>query len=328
MSGNVYVTRRIPDRGLELLRAGCDTVDVFPGDAPPTREELLAAVRGRDGILCLLSDRMDAAVMDAAGPGLKGIANYAVGYDNVDVAEATVRGIPVSNTPGVLTETTADLAWALLFTAARRIAEADRFVRSGEWKGWGPMQMLGVDVHGKTLGVVGAGRIGRAVARRAVGFGMKVLYCDMARCPELEESCGAVRTPLDQLIEEADFISLHVPLTEQTRHLVGARELRAMKRTAVLVNTSRGPVVDERALVEALRSGEIFAAGLDVYEDEPRLAPGLTELDNVVLAPHVGSGSRETRQKMAEMAAGSLLAMLEGRRPPNCVNPQVFDVQR
>jgi glyoxylate reductase len=323
MAWNVYVTRRIPESGLDILRRVCGTVDIYEGEAPLPRDELLRAVRGRHGILCLLSDRIDAEVMDAAGPQLRGIANYAVGYDNVDVAEATRRRIPVSNTPGVLTETTADLAWSLLMSAARRIAESDRFVRSGKWQGWGPMQMLGVDVYGKTLGLVGAGRIGQAMARRAIGFDMRVLYHDVSRCEAIEKS-GARMVTLDDLLRESDFVSLHVPLTLQTRHMIGRRELRMMKKTAVLVNTSRGAVVDETALVAALRDGVIFAAGLDVYEDEPRLKPGLAELDNVVLAPHIGSGSRETRQKMAEMAAENLAAMLQGKRPPNCVNPDAL----
>lgn len=325
MGWNVYVTRQIPDAGLEMLRGACARVDVHEGETAPSRDGLLKAVRGRDGLLCLLSDRIDAAVMDAAGPSLKGVANYAVGYDNVDVAVATARGIPVSNTPGVLTETTADLAWALMVASARRIAESDSFVRSGRWQGWGPKQMLGVDIHGKTLGIVGAGRIGQALGKRAVGFSMKVLYCDVGRCAEMEKACGARRVPLEELLRESDFVSLHVPLTAETQHLIGKRQFELMKETAVLVNTSRGPVVDEAALVEALRSGRIFGAGLDVYEEEPKLKPGLAELENVVLVPHIGSGSVETRQKMAEMAAANLLAMLKGQRPENCVNPEVFD---
>ena len=324
MGWSVYVTRRLPEAGLRMLRRACSQVAVYEGDGAVPQAELLRAVRGRDGLLCLLSDRVDAGVMDAAGAGLKGIAICAVGYDNVDVAAATARGIPVSNTPGVLTETTADLAWALMLAAARRIPESDRLVRSGRWRGWDPLQMLGVDVYGKTLGVVGAGRIGSAVARRATGFGMEVLYFDQQGRPELERTCAARRVSLEELLRESDFVSLHVPLTPQTRHLIGLRELGMMKETAVLVNTSRGPVVDEAALVEALRSGRIFGAGLDVYENEPALAPGLGEFQNVVLAPHIGSASVATRSKMAQMAAGDLLAMLAGRRPASCVNPEVF----
>jgi len=328
VSISVYVTRRIPDEGLALLREHCDAVEVHAGEGPPSRRDLLTGVKGRDGLLCLLSDRIDAEVFDTAGPQLRAVANYAVGYDNIDVAEATRRRIPVSNTPGVLTETTGDLAWALMFAAARRVVEGDRMVRSGGWGGWGPMQLLGVDVWGSTLGVVGGGRIGAAVARRAAGFRMEVLYCDPRPCPELEAECGARRLPLDELLGEADFVSLHVPLTDETRHMIGARELRLMKRTAVLVNTSRGPVIDEAALADALRDGRIFAAGLDVYEREPALAPGLADLGNVVLLPHLGSATGRTRGRMARMAAGGLLAMLRSECPPNCVNPEVLGGRR
>jgi lactate dehydrogenase-like 2-hydroxyacid dehydrogenase len=321
---SVYVTRRVPETGLELLRKNCETVDVYSGETAPGRGELLEGVRGRDGVLCLLSDQMDAEVMEAAGANLRVIANYAVGYDNIDVDAATGRGIAVTNTPGVLTETTADLAWALLFAAARRIPEADRYTRTGKWPGWGPMQMLGVDVTGATLGIVGAGRIGSAMARKSAGFGMSVLYHGHNDRPELERQLGARRAPLEEILKNSDFVSLHVPLTEQTHHLIGREELRWMKQTAVLVNTSRGAVVDEGALVEALREGQIFAAGLDVYEEEPELTPGLAELDNVVLTPHIGSGSRRTRAKMAQMAATGLITVLEGGRPENCVNPDVF----
>lgn len=325
MAWSVYVTRRVPETGLELLRKNCETVHVYDGETGPPREELLEAVRGRDGVLCLLSDRMDTEVMEAAGPNLRVIANYAVGYDNIEVGAATARGIAVTNTPGVLTETTADLAWALLFAAARRIPEADRYTRTGNWPGWGPMQMLGVDVTGATLGIVGAGRIGSAMAHKSAGFGMSVLYHGHNHRPELERQLDARRVPLEELLAQSDFLSLHVPLTERTRHLIGRQELELMKETAVLINTSRGPVVDEQALVEALREGQIFAAGLDVYENEPELTPGLAELDNAVLTPHVGSGSRRTRAKMAEMAATGLITVLEGGRPENCVNPEVFD---
>lgn len=324
MAPSVYVTRIIPEEGLSLLRRHCGTVDVYEGDGAVPRDELLTRIGGRHGILCLLSDRVDAELLDAAGPQLKGVANYAVGYDNVDLAEATRRGIPVTNTPGVLTETTADLAWTLMLAAARRVGEADRFVRSGAWDGWEPMQMLGVDVQGKTLGIVGAGRIGSAVARRSQGFAMRVLYCDVQARPEMESACGARRVGIEDLLAESDFVSLHLPLTDSTRHLIDERALRLVKPTAVLVNTSRGAVIDEAALVAALRSGSIFAAGLDVYEDEPALKPGLAELDNVVLLPHVGSGSRETRANMAQMAAENLIAMLQGQRPESCVNPEAL----
>ncbi|MFP4029036.1 MAG: 2-hydroxyacid dehydrogenase [Candidatus Brocadiia bacterium] len=325
VSWNVYVTREIPEAGLERLRSHCDSVVVHPEDTAPTREEILEVVRGCDGLLCLLSDTIDAALMDAAGDSLKGIANYAVGYDNIDVAAATERGLPVSNTPGVLTDTTADLAWALIFAAARRIPDADRYMRTGDWSGWGPRQMLGVDISGKTLGIVGAGRIGSAVAMKSTGFDMQVLYVDHSDHPELEEGCGGHRVLLPELLEESDFVSLHVPLTEETSHMIGEDQIEKMKSTAVLVNTSRGPVVDEAALARGLQEGRIRAAGLDVYEEEPKVNQLLMELDNVVLTPHIGSASEETRDKMARMAAQNLIAMLEGQQPENCVNPEVYD---
>jgi len=323
MGWNIYVTRQIPDAGVDLLRRQCEVVEVNPEDRALTREELLRAVAGRDGVLWLLTDRSDAEVVDAA-KGCKVFANYAVGYDNIDVDAATERGIAVTNTPGVLTDATADLAWALLFSVARRVVEADRYTREGKFRGWGPMLFLGGDITGRTLGIVGAGRIGQAVARRSVGFGMKVLYTNPSPRPELEREIGARRVELDELLRRADFVSIHTPLTEETRHLVGKRELGLMKSTAYLINTSRGPVVDERALVEALREKRIAGVGLDVYENEPELAPGLAELDNVVLLPHLGSASVQTRTRMAEMAAHNLLAVLSGEVPGNLVNEEVL----
>jgi len=326
----VYVTRAIPQAGLDILREAGVELEVNPHDRSATRGEILRGVAGADGILCLLTDTIDEAVMEAAGPGLRGpptvrgIANYAVGFDNVDVAAATRRGVPVSNTPGVLTEATADQAWALLMCAARRTAESDAFTRTGRWQGWGPMQFLGVDVAGRTLGIVGAGRIGSAVARRSAGFGMAVLYTDPRPNEDIERGLGARRVDLDTLLAEADFVSLHVALAPGTRHLIGSRELALMKPTAVLVNTSRGPVVDEAALVSALRRRQILAAGLDVYEDEPDLAPGLLELHNAVLCPHIASATVSTRTAMAVIAASNLLAMLRNERAPNCVNPEVY----
>jgi glyoxylate reductase len=320
----VFVTRRIPEAGLQLLEKECD-VTVNPEDRVLSKAEIIAGVRGKDGLLCLLTDRIDGEVMDAS-PRLKVISNYAVGFDNIDVRAATQRGIVVTNTPGVLTETTADLAWALLMAAARRIVEADRFTRAGRWAGWAPMLMLGRDVWGKTLGIVGMGRIGTAVARRARGFGMRILYHSRTRKPQLEGELGAEWTDLKTLLAQSDFVSLHVPLTDKTHHLIGEPELRLMKPTAYLINTSRGPVVDEKALVKALKEGWIAGAGLDVFEAEPKLHPGLAGLDNVVLAPHIGSASHETRGKMAVMAANNLLTVLKGRVPPNLVNPQVLEV--
>lgn len=324
MAFNVYMTRLIPEPGLAILRRECRVVDVNPRDAVLSRAELLEAIGGRDGLLLTGQDRLDEQALDAAGPRLRAVANYAVGYDNVDLPALTARGIGFSNTPDVLTEATADLTWALLLAAARRIAEGDRFVRSGRWQGWGPMQMLGPDVAGQALGLVGAGRIGCAVARRAMGFGMAVLYFNRSPRPELERASRAARMDLDGLLARADFVSIHLPLTAETRHIIGRRELELMKPTAVLVNTSRGPVVDEAALAAALREGTIAAAGLDVYEKEPVVHPDLLRLENVVLAPHLGSATHQTRAKMAEVAAGCLVAMLRGECPPQCLNPEVF----
>lgn len=320
---NIYITRLIPQEGIDLLKEECD-VEVNPDDRVLTRRELLQAVRGRDGLLCLLTDKIDSEVMDAAGGILKGIANYAVGYNNIDVGEASRRGIPVSNTPGVLTDATAEMAWALLFSAARRVVESDRFNRSGEWKGWGPLQFLGGDITGTTLGIVGAGRIGTAMALKSKGFGMKVLYADHTVNETLEAELGAERADLDKLLEEADFISIHVPLTEKTTRLFGTEQFRKMKPTAYLINSSRGPVVDEAALVEALQTREIAGAGLDVYENEPAMAPGLADLENVVLTPHTGSATTNSRTNMALKAAENLSAMMRGGTPPDCVNPQAL----
>lgn len=319
----VFVTRRIPEPGLDLLRTVCD-VEVNQEDRVLTREEVIEGVKGKDALLCLLTDAIDATVLDA-NPGLKVVANYAVGYNNIDVGAATQRKIPVTNTPGVLTETTADFAWALLMSTARRVVESDKFTRAGLFNGWAPMLFLGCDVYAKTLGLVGFGRIGEAVARRAGGFSMEVLYYDeYRRDPDEEKRLGVRYAPFDELLRRSDFISIHVPLMDGTRHMFGEAEFKAMKNTAVLINTSRGPVVDERALVAALREREIAGAGLDVSEAEPELEPGLVELDNVVLAPHIASASVETRTKMAVMAAQNVLAAVRGEVPPNIVNREVF----
>jgi len=327
MGFNVFVTRLLPPQGMELLKAACDTVDVFPHDRPPTKQEIISAVKGkkRDGLLCLLCDPIDRDVIDALGPTIKGIADYAVGYNNIDVARATELGIPVGNTPGVLTHATADLAWALLFAAARRIVESDKFTRAGKFKGWAPMLHQGGDVTGATLGVVGTGRIGAAFALKSKGFNMKVLYHDPSRNEILEKELGARRVDLDTLLRESDFVSLHVPLVAETLHLINAKKLAMMKPTAFLINTSRGPVVDEAALVDALREKKIAGAALDVYENEPVLTPGLAELDNVVMVAHIGSATTTTRAKMARMAAADLIAMMKGDRPQNCVNPEVYE---
>ena len=320
----VFVTRPIPDAGLDVLRREIGGFDMNPDeDRILPKREMIEQVKGRLGVLCTLTDAIDADVI-AAAADCKVIANCAVGYDNVDLPAATRRGIAVTNTPDVLTDATADLTWALLMAAARRIAEADRFTRAGKFKAWGPKLFLGVDVAGRTLGIIGAGRIGTAVARRSAGFKMTLIYTDRHTNEALERELVARKVELDVLLREADFVSVHVPLAAETRHLLGEREFGLMKSSAVLVNTSRGPVLDEAALVAALRRKQIFAAGLDVFENEPRLAPGLAELDSVVIPPHVGSATFATRNRMAELAAANLVAVLNGRRPPNCVNPEIY----
>lgn len=324
----VFVTRKILEEGLNMLREKFE-VEVSDYDGVIPRKMLLEKVRGVDAILSLLTDTIDGEVIDAAGSNLKVIANYAVGYNNIDVEEATKRGIMVTNTPGVLTETTADLAWALMMAVARRIVEADRFVREGKFRGWEPMLLLGTDVHGATLGIVGFGRIGQAMARRALGFNMKVLYYDNARVPEqVEKELKATYVDLPTLLKESDFVSLHVPLTKETHHLIGEKELRMMKRGAYLVNTARGPVVDEKALVKALKEGWIKGAALDVFENEPEVEPDLLKLDNVVLAPHIASASYATRSKMSIMVAENIIKALGGEIPPNLVNPEVLQKRK
>lgn len=320
----VYVTRSIAEEALASIRAETE-MELWPDpDAPPPRDVLLREVQSADGLLCLLTDTVDAELIQA-GEHLSVISNYAVGYDNIDVAAATARGILVCNTPGVLTETTADLAWALLMGAARRLVEADGYLRAGKWRSWSPQLMLGQDIHGATLGIAGFGRIGQAVARRAQGFGMRVLYTDLARKSEAEEATGAEFVDLRALLRCSDFVSVHTPLTEETHHLIGAEELALMKPTAVLINTARGSVVDGRALAEALRERRIFAAGLDVFESEPTDPDDpLLGLDNVVIVPHIASASVATRGRMAEMAADNLLAGLRGERPPYLVNVEAF----
>jgi glyoxylate reductase len=322
----VFVARKIPEAGLSVVTGATDAT-VWPDDLPPPRDELLRAVGGCDGVLTLLTDRVDDEFLDAAGPQLKVVSNYAVGFDNVDVPACTARGIPVGNTPGVLTETTADLAFALMMAAARRLPEGDRYVRAGKWKTWGPMLLLGPDVHGATIGIVGFGRIGQAVARRAAGFGMKILYHDVHQAdPAIEAEHSATFLPLEKLLAQADFVSLHVNLTPETRGLINAEKLGWMKPTAVLVNTSRGPVIEGAALASALRAGQIFAAALDVTDPEPIPTDDpLLSLDNCLVVPHIASASHATRSKMAEMAAANLLAGLRGERLPTPVNPEVYD---
>ena len=326
MKPRVLVTRVIPDAGLDRVREACE-VDLWTDELPPPREELLRRVSGKDGLLSLLTDRVDDELLDAAGPQLKVVSNFAVGFDNIDVPALTRRKVPAGNTPGVLTETTADLAFALLMAAARRIPEGVEYVRAGNWRTWGPMLLMGVDIHGATLGIVGFGRIGRELARRGRGFGMRILYHDVhPASPEDEAELGARRVEMAELLRESDFVSLHVNLTDETHHLIDDDALRAMKPSAVLVNTSRGPVVDPEALERALRSGEIFAAGLDVTEPEPLpVDHPLVHLPNCVVVPHIASASRVTRDRMAEMAAANLLAGLRGEPLPTPINPEVYE---
>lgn len=321
----VYVTRQVSQSALDRLE-GKVQYPVNPDDRVLERAELLAAVADVDGLLALLTDTIDAEVFDAA-PNLKIVANYAVGFNNIDVAEATRRGIVVTNTPGVLTETTADLTWALIMSIARRIPEGDKFMRAGKYVGWAPMLLLGSDVFGKTLGIIGMGAIGQAVARRAIGFNMRILYSDVFvdLPPVAEQLLNADEVSVDEILQQSDFVTLHVPLMAETHHLIGKRELEMMKDSAYLINASRGPVVDEVALVEALRNNVIRGAALDVFEDEPAMKPGLAELDNAVLLPHLGSATIETRTAMADLAVDNLLAFFEGKRPPTVVNPDVLD---
>jgi len=315
----VFVTRQIPQKGLEMLKARFE-VEIGASDRNLSRREICEGTKDADALVCLLSDAIDEEILSGAKK-LKIIANYAVGYNNINVEYAKEHGIFVTNTPGVLTETTADLTWALMLSVARRIVEADKFTRSGKFKGWEPELMLGSDIFGKTLGVIGAGRIGQAVMKRAIGFGMRVIYYSKSRLPlDIESNLNASYVSLEKLLKEADFVSLHVPLTKNTYHMIGEDQLSLMKQTAYLINTARGPVVDEEALVKFLKEKRIAGAALDVFENEPLLTPGLTELDNVVITPHIGSASKETREKMSVIVAENVIAALEGKIPPNCVN--------
>jgi len=323
----VYVTRKIPEVGIKLLKKFCD-VNYRDEVPPPSREELLDAVDDVDAIYCTLNERIDKEVMDKAGK-LKVVGTMSVGVDHIDVEYATSKGIYVVHTPGVLTETVADHTWALLLATARRVVEADKTIRDGKWEiPWAPTMMLGYDVYGKTLGVIGVGRIGSAVARRAKGFNMRVLYYDIVRRRDLEEELGIEYVELDKLLRESDFVTLHVPLTPETKGLIKERELRLMKKTAILVNTSRGAVVDQRALTRALQEGWIAGAGLDVFEKEPiPVDDPLLKLENVVLTPHIGSASHDTRNKMAEYVADGIIKVLRGERPDNLFNPDVIEVR-
>jgi len=324
----VFVTRQLPDEAMRLLKSTFD-VEVWPREGSPSKSVLMDRVKFVDGLYCLLTERIDSEVIEAAGENLWGISQVAVGYDNVDVEAATKKGIYVTNTPGVLTDTTADFAFTLLMATARRVSEADRYAKAGQWKiPWGLTMLLGQDIWGKTIGIVGMGRIGTAVAQRAKGMNMKILYYDVRRNEDIEKQLGAQHVDLATLLRESDFITLHVPLLPSTHHLINEERLTMMKKTACLVNTSRGPVVDETALYKALRDGWIWAAGLDVWESEPTDPNNpLLTLDNVTATPHIASGSYETRRKMALMAAENLVEILEGRVPPNLVNKEVLKVR-
>jgi glyoxylate reductase len=321
----VFVTRAIAEKALATVRQAADT-EVWPEDRAIPREVLLEKVRGMAGLLCLLTDPIDGTLMDAAGVSLKVISQMAVGCDNIDVPAATVRRIPVGHTPGVLTDATADMAWALLMAAARRLVEGDRYVRAHQWKMWSPTLMLGTEVTGATLGIVGFGRIGAAVAKRARGFDMRILYHSRTRRPELEASLGVQCADFETLLRESDFVSIHTPLSAETRRLFGEAQFKSMKPTAILINTARGPIVDQAALRRALKDGAIARAALDVTDPEP-IPPDdpLLELDNITIVPHIGSATVQTREKMATMAAANLIAGLKDERLPNCINPAVYE---
>ena len=329
----IFATRRIPQAGMDILeRAGTVEFGVEPEDALVPRETIVSGVKGADVLVSLLTERIDREVMEA-GPSLRGVANYAVGFNNIDVDVATELGLPVTNTPGVLTDTTADLAWTLLMAAARNVVPADRYMRGGKYKIWGPSLFLGGDVSRggdgtpKVLGIVGFGRIGQAMFRRARGFDMRVLVFDPPLQKMIRETAGVDYAEMDQLLDESDFVSIHADLNPGTKHLIGTQALKRMKSTAYLINTARGSIVDEKALVVGLRDGEIAGAGLDVFENEPEMAPGLAELENVVIVPHIASASRDTRDKMATMCAENAVAHLGLERAPDCVNPDVYQTE-
>jgi len=320
MDPKIFITRIIPDPGLVLIREHF-LPDIWTSDLPPSRGELIAHSHGVDGLLCLLTEKIDGELMDSIGSQLKVISSMSVGVDHIDVAAATARGIPVGNTPGVLTDATADQALALMLSAARRIPEAERFLRAGKWVTWQPSLLLGADFTGSTLGIVGFGRIGQAVARRAQGFDLRVIYHD----PSAQPVYGAQPVDMDTLLGESDFVSIHVPLTEKTRHLVNSEFLAKMKSNAVLVNTARGGVLDQTGLYQALKCNRIFAAALDVTDPEPLpMDSPLLELENCIIVPHLGSASKKTRDLMSLLAAQNLISGLKGERLPHCVNPEVY----
>ncbi len=319
----IFVTRKIPIQGLNLLERNHE-LEINPYDRVLSKQEIIKGLKNKDGLVCLLTDVIDKEVINSE-PKLKIISNYAVGYDNIDVKTATKRKIIVTNTPNVLTDTTAEMAWALLFSVARRIVEADKFTRQGKFKGWAPLLMHGRDITAKTLGVIGTGRIGTAFALKSKGFKMNVLYYDNLRNRKLEDELSAKKVELDRLLKESDFISVHLPYLHDTHHLISERQLKMMGKTTILINTSRGPIVDEQALVKALKNNWIFGAGLDVYEHEPEINKELLKLENVVLQPHSASATAETRTKMAIIVAENMINGLKGKIPPNCINIEIFD---
>ncbi|MGH4138979.1 2-hydroxyacid dehydrogenase [Clostridium sp.] len=319
----VYITRMIPDDVIELLEEHF-IVEINSQDRVLTREELLEKVKGMDAVLCLITDNIDEEVLEAAGSKCKIFANYGVGYNNIDITAATQRGVIITNTPGVLDDATADLAWTLLMAVSRRIVSADKFTRNGAFQCWDPMMFLGRDITGKTLGVVGAGRIGVNFAKKAKAFEMKILYTGLRHNSKIEEELGAIYVDKETLLKQADFVSLHVPLLPSTIHYIGEKEFSMMKKTSVIVNTSRGPVIDEKELVKALKQGEIWGAGLDVYENEPEIEPELLDMNNVVILPHIASATMETRTNMGLIAAKNIIKVLQGKNPDTCVNSEVL----
>jgi glyoxylate reductase len=323
MKPKVFLTRELPPRAMERLFEHTD-LEYNKEDRVLTKEEIINGVKGKDGLLCLLTDNIDGEIMDA-NPNLQIIANYAVGFNNIDVPAATSRKIPVTNTPGVLTETSADLAFTLLVSTARRVVEGDNFLRTGTWNGWGPLQYLGSDIFGATLGIIGLGRIGKAIAKRATGFDMKIIYWNRTRLTEEEEQeLGLSYLPFEEVLKQSDYLSVNIAYNEHTFHLFGDKEFELMKDTSIIINTARGPVIDEKALVRALQNKEIAGAGLDVYEDEPRVELELLEMNNCVLLPHLASATIETRTKMGMIAIDNLLAKFSNQPLPNLVNTELL----